>query len=73
MKLPAAVRQCPLYAFRTQLYGPALCCRAEMGSVDYGPIDYQDLYYYSAPKRNVLASLALPYQRFACSLTTARA
>jgi hypothetical protein len=20
--------------------------------VDYGPIDYQDLYYYSAPKRN---------------------
>jgi len=44
-----------------------------MGSVDYGPIDYQDLYYYSAPKRNVLASLALPYQRFACSLTTARA
>jgi hypothetical protein len=41
--------------------------------VDYGPIDYQDLYYYSAPKRNVLASLALPYQRFACSLTTARA
>src|ERR1044072_8288023 len=25
--------------------------------VDYGPIDYQDLYYYSAPKRNTLASL----------------
>jgi Fe-S cluster assembly protein SufB len=25
--------------------------------VDYGPIDYQDLYYYSAPKRNVLQSL----------------
>jgi Fe-S cluster assembly protein SufB len=25
--------------------------------VDYGPIDYQDLYYYSAPKRNALASL----------------
>src|SRR6476620_96290 len=25
--------------------------------VDYGPIDYQDLYYYSAPKRNPLASL----------------
>jgi Fe-S cluster assembly protein SufB len=25
--------------------------------VDYGPIDYQDLYYYSAPKRNALQSL----------------
>ena len=25
--------------------------------VDYPPIDYQDLYYYSAPKRNALASL----------------
>jgi Fe-S cluster assembly protein SufB len=25
--------------------------------VDYGPIDYQDLYYYSAPKRTALASL----------------
>jgi Fe-S cluster assembly protein SufB len=25
--------------------------------VDYPKIDYQDLYYYSAPKRNVLASL----------------
>src|SRR4051794_5679337 len=25
--------------------------------VDYAPIDYQDLYYYSAPKRNVLQSL----------------
>jgi Fe-S cluster assembly protein SufB len=25
--------------------------------VDYDPIDYQDLYYYSAPKRNVLQSL----------------
>ena len=25
--------------------------------VDCGPIDYQDLYYYSAPKRNALASL----------------
>jgi Fe-S cluster assembly protein SufB len=25
--------------------------------VDYGPIDYQDLYYYSAPKRKALASL----------------
>ncbi|MEX0841893.1 MAG: Fe-S cluster assembly protein SufB [Xanthobacteraceae bacterium] len=25
--------------------------------VDYGPIDYQDLYYYSAPKKNPLASL----------------
>ena len=25
--------------------------------VDYGPIDYQDVYYYSAPKRNALASL----------------
>jgi Fe-S cluster assembly protein SufB len=25
--------------------------------VDYGPIDYQDLYYYSAPRRNVLQSL----------------
>jgi Fe-S cluster assembly protein SufB len=25
--------------------------------VDYGPLDYQDLYYYSAPKRNALASL----------------
>jgi Fe-S cluster assembly protein SufB len=25
--------------------------------VDYGPIDYQDLYYYSAPRRNVLRSL----------------
>ena len=25
--------------------------------VDYGPIDYRDLYYYSAPKRNALASL----------------
>src|SRR5215210_2363649 len=24
---------------------------------DYGPIDYQDLYYYSAPKKNALASL----------------
>ena len=24
---------------------------------DYGPIDYQDLYYYSAPKKNPLASL----------------
>jgi Fe-S cluster assembly protein SufB len=24
---------------------------------DYAPIDYQDLYYYSAPKRNALASL----------------
>src|SRR5215216_3040620 len=24
---------------------------------DYGPIDYQDLYYYSAPKKNELASL----------------
>src|SRR5437868_7930733 len=26
--------------------------------VDYGPIDYQDLYYYSAPKRKALGSLA---------------
>src|SRR6201984_2585124 len=25
--------------------------------VNYGPIDYQDLYYYSAPKRKALASL----------------
>src|SRR3954454_2810701 len=25
--------------------------------VDYAPIDYQDLYYYSAPKRSVLQSL----------------
>src|ERR1700745_750943 len=25
--------------------------------VDYGPIDYQDLYYYSAPKRKAMASL----------------
>src|SRR6201994_203392 len=25
--------------------------------VDYAPIDYQDLYYYSAPKRKTLASL----------------
>src|SRR5260370_18849653 len=25
--------------------------------VDYGPIDYQDLYYYSAPKRNAPTSL----------------
>src|SRR5689334_25064515 len=25
--------------------------------VDYGPIDYQDLYHYSAPKRKALASL----------------
>src|SRR4249920_3338059 len=25
--------------------------------VDYGPIDYQDIYYYSAPKRKALASL----------------
>src|SRR6476469_2516218 len=25
--------------------------------VKYGPIDYQDLYYYSAPKKNPLASL----------------
>src|SRR5438874_5663067 len=25
--------------------------------VDYGPIDYQDLYYYSAPKRDPLMSL----------------
>ena len=25
--------------------------------VDYGPIDYQDLYYYYAPKRKALASL----------------
>jgi Fe-S cluster assembly protein SufB len=25
--------------------------------VDYGSIDYQDLYYYSAPRRNVLQSL----------------
>src|SRR3954467_3327629 len=24
---------------------------------EYAPIDYQDLYYYSAPKRNALASL----------------
>src|SRR5687768_11906907 len=24
---------------------------------EYGPIDYQDLYYYSAPKKNALASL----------------
>src|SRR6476660_2583400 len=25
--------------------------------VNYGPIDYQDLYYYSAPKKKTLASL----------------
>src|SRR4029077_5150732 len=25
--------------------------------VYYGPIDYQDIYYYSAPKRKALASL----------------
>jgi Fe-S cluster assembly protein SufB len=25
--------------------------------VDYGPIDYQDLYYYSAPKKSSLRSL----------------
>jgi Fe-S cluster assembly protein SufB len=25
--------------------------------VDYGPIDYQDLYYYAAPKKKTLASL----------------
>src|SRR5215831_3159379 len=25
--------------------------------VDYGPIDYQDLYYYAAPKKKALASL----------------
>jgi Fe-S cluster assembly protein SufB len=32
-------------------------CEPQWARVDYGPIDYQDLYYYSAPKRNALASL----------------
>jgi Fe-S cluster assembly protein SufB len=44
--------------WRLDAYGRWLTMREpQWARVDYGPIDYQDLYYYSAPKRNALASL----------------
>ena len=44
--------------WRLDAYGRWLTMREpQWARVDYGPIDYQDLYYYSAPKRKALASL----------------
>jgi Fe-S cluster assembly protein SufB len=50
---PAWMLQWRLDAFRRWL----TMREPQWARVDYGPIDYQDLYYYSAPKRNALASL----------------
>jgi Fe-S cluster assembly protein SufB len=47
-----------MLAWRLDAYRRWLTMREpKWARVDYGPIDYQDLYYYSAPKRNALASL----------------
>jgi len=47
-----------MLAWRLDAYRRWLTMREpHWARVDYGPIDYQDLYYYSAPKRNALASL----------------
>jgi Fe-S cluster assembly protein SufB len=44
--------------WRLQAYRHWLTMREpKWARVDYGPIDYQDLYYYSAPKKNPLRSL----------------
>jgi Fe-S cluster assembly protein SufB len=44
--------------WRLQAYRRWLTMREpHWARVDYGPIDYQDLYYYSAPKRSALQSL----------------
>src|ERR1700719_4048549 len=48
-----------MLAWRLDAYRRWLTMREpQWARVDYGPIDYQDLYYYSAPKRKALASLA---------------
>ena len=42
-----------MLAWRLDAYKRWLTMREpKWAKVDYGPIDYQDLYYYSAPKRN---------------------
>ncbi len=47
-----------MLAWRLEAYRRWLTMREpQWARVDYGPIDYQDLYYYSAPKRKPLASL----------------
>src|SRR5213083_993014 len=47
-----------MLAWRLDAYRRWLTMREpQWARVDYGPIDYQDLYYYSAPKRKALASL----------------
>ncbi|MEA2991146.1 MAG: Fe-S cluster assembly protein SufB [Alphaproteobacteria bacterium] len=47
-----------MLAWRLDAYRRWLTMREpQWARVDYGPIDYQDLYYYSAPKRKPLASL----------------
>src|SRR6201984_624561 len=47
-----------MFNWRLEAYLRWLTMREpQWARVDYGPIDYQDLYYYSAPKRNALVSL----------------
>src|SRR3984957_11799724 len=47
-----------MLAWRLDAYKRWLTMREpQWARVDYGPIDYQDIYYYSAPKRKALASL----------------
>jgi Fe-S cluster assembly protein SufB len=47
-----------MLAWRLEAYRRWLTMREpQWARVNYGPIDYQDLYYYSAPKRKALASL----------------
>jgi Fe-S cluster assembly protein SufB len=50
---PAWMREWRLDAYRRWL----TMREPHWARVDYGPIDYQDLYYYSAPKRSALQSL----------------
>src|SRR5215213_11970910 len=47
-----------MLAWRLDAYRRWLTMREPLWArVNYGPIDYQDLYYYSAPKKNPLRSL----------------
>ncbi len=47
-----------MLAWRLDAYRRWLTMREpKWARVDYGPIDYQNIYYYSAPKRKALASL----------------
>src|SRR5262249_18698785 len=47
-----------MLAWRLDAYRRWLTMREpKWARVDYGPIDYQDIYYYAAPKRDPLKSL----------------